>query len=353
MIHPDERTFLREHAAYEQVQTGNRERPEPRTWRDKKVRALREDGWRWREIYRSLREERRNANPDLLPKGRPGKLNPHLHAYLLELREAYGLTLAEIRRFLAEVRDKEVSLQTVSNYLKRECGVKLDWRDRFTGLLSKVARRGWGWSVYDSTRRPLSQPMPMHIAAALDDFGVLDVLLRRRETGRGDLVNSTECAWEWTPLHFAAAEGCEDAAEKLIEAGADLDRREAGCRLVPLHLAAGLDQAAMVDLLVEAGADVAAEEKAGRTPLAMASGKEGARIVEAILSGGFRSDSMRRDAANVLREAVRSGDLAVGRVLVRHGARLDSQDRLLRREIHASGREVAELLEEALGEDGA
>ena len=67
-----------------------------------------------------------------------------------------------------------------------------------------------------------------------------------------------------------------DVIPALLEAGADLNAREAARGRTPLHLAAESNyNPAAVSFLLEAGADPKVQDNEGRTPLDLAEGNRG------------------------------------------------------------------------------
>lgn len=78
-------------------------------------------------------------------------------------------------------------------------------------------------------------------------------------------VNLTDDAGR-TPLHLAATHCRIDAAKLLLDKGAKIDAKAAGCT-TPLHLAAQSGCVDTVNLLLSKGAKVNARDDQGRTPL--------------------------------------------------------------------------------------
>src|SRR5438270_499028 len=98
-------------------------------------------------------------------------------------------------------------------------------------------------------------------AAVTDSPRLLGVTVERDGQGR------------WTPLHLAAGGGRLELVRLLIDAGADVDRRDPDSGRVPLHaaVAAGTDGDApeIVKALLKAGADANATTNDGASPLDM------------------------------------------------------------------------------------
>jgi ankyrin repeat protein len=92
----------------------------------------------------------------------------------------------------------------------------------------------------------------------------------------------------FTPLHYAAFFGQEDAARILLERGAEVEvvARNESIRVTPLHSAAAGSHAAIVKLLLQAGADPNAAQDGGFTPLHSAAGNDDRESAEALLEAG-------------------------------------------------------------------
>ena len=107
--------------------------------------------------------------------------------------------------------------------------------------------------------------------------------------GCGMLETASVLAQSSTPpgmsLHAAALQGDLDAVQQHIEAGSDLDKKDA-YGSSPLIIAAMFDKADVVKALIKAGADMAISNNEGSTPLHIAAffGRPG--IVEVLLDKG-------------------------------------------------------------------
>jgi ankyrin repeat protein len=159
-------------------------------------------------------------------------------------------------------------------------------------------------------------------------------LARAGEQGRGEVL-----------IRTAIETGRLEMLEALLDAGADPNVAE-GERIqdedrvlyqpgyVPLHYAARAGRKDMVDLLIARGAAPDAEDYCGGTPLHAA---RTAEIVEALVKAGANpnADCWLRHfdetlnwhfVASPLHVAAQAGDVARIRVLVSHGANVDSTD---------------------------
>lgn len=105
---------------------------------------------------------------------------------------------------------------------------------------------------------------PIHDAAAKDDVLKVEALLKKSP----GLINAVDKDGA-TPLHYAAAKGCDAAASVLIKSKANINARKKD-GVTPLHVAAGLGKDGVVDLLLNNKADINAVDNKGRTPLSLA-----------------------------------------------------------------------------------
>jgi len=131
-------------------------------------------------------------------------------------------------------------------------------------------------------------------AAAIGDTGRLRTVL--------DEDPSLATAWSedgFTPLHFAAFFGHPDAAELLIERGADLEARSTNRDFAldasPLHSAVAARQREAIEVLLDAGADVNAVQHQGYTPLLEAAQSGASELVELLLERGANPDARLED----------------------------------------------------------
>ena len=123
-------------------------------------------------------------------------------------------------------------------------------------------------------------PLDIFSAAAL---GRLDALTFAIESG-----SVTEYAYDgWTPLHLAAFFGYRAAAERLLDAGAEIAAVSRNALTnTPLHAAVAGGHVELALLLLERGADVTATDAGGHTPLHIAAEAGLLPVVEALLARG-------------------------------------------------------------------
>jgi ankyrin repeat protein len=120
-------------------------------------------------------------------------------------------------------------------------------------------------------------------AAAMGDLKALEAVLGKSR----DAVHSRS-GDGWTPLHLAGFFGHTKIAERLIDAGADLEAvSENATHNMPLHAAiAGSCDRPFVALLLERGADVNARGGHGITPLHLAASRGADDLVDQLIARG-------------------------------------------------------------------
>jgi uncharacterized protein len=129
---------------------------------------------------------------------------------------------------------------------------------------------------------------------ALDVFDAAAVGRMRGLETLLDAEPGLTAAWSgdgFTALHLAAFFGHEDAAQLLLERGADANvvSRHATIVVTPLHSAAAGSHAAIVKLLLAAGADPNARQPGGFTALDAARQNGDEESEEALLAAGASS----------------------------------------------------------------
>lgn len=141
--------------------------------------------------------------------------------------------------------------------------------------------------------------------------------------------------FEETALHIAVRNGQKDVVEKLIAAGAEVNKQVVGKRSefsfeceAALHLAAREGHEIVVDLLLLADADVNLETDIGWTPLhyAVVEGQRG--IVDTLLRAGAKADPPADRAGRTLMHLAvhRKGNDEVVKALLMVGAKVRQQE---------------------------
>jgi uncharacterized protein len=216
--------------------------------------------------------------------------------------------VADVEELAEAIRVEDVA--TVDRLLAADPGLARG-RDR-DGLTPVILARYW--SKPDIVERLL--------AIRGDDLDVFEATI----AGRADLVRAHLArdpalarAWTqdgYTALHYAAFFGGADAAEALIDAGADLEavsRNGMGVR--PLNSSAAGRHDDVSRLLVERGADVNAAQEQGFTPLHAAAQNGDADLVAVFLAAGADKDARLDDGRTAADVALEAGHEALAELL--------------------------------------
>lgn len=128
-----------------------------------------------------------------------------------------------------------------------------------------------------------------------------------------------------TPLHWAAIDDEAVSVERLLAAGARVDRPDA-LGLTPLHLAAQHGRPAAAAALLARGADVNVQDPFGASPLHAAAATRNLAMIDLLLAHSARVDLRDHFGCTALHDAARAGSVAVVHLLLSHGATVDLAD---------------------------
>ena len=168
-----------------------------------------------------------------------------------------------------------------------------------------------------TTARTQPTGTPFYQAIRNNDISALRALIRTSGVDTRDRRGTT-------PLMYSAAVGSQHAMKLLVEAGADVNAKNA-FDATPLMWAAG--DIAKVRLLLANGADVNARSKIGRTPLLNAALHDGSsEIVRLMLDKGADLKARDESGLSVLQAAVFSNDAETAGLLLAKGADPNSKD---------------------------
>ena len=117
----------------------------------------------------------------------------------------------------------------------------------------------------DPSREGANGLLPLHVAVLGNNDWITGILIDAMKE-RGIPVDKHRDQNGWSILHFASTRDDRGHAEKLIEAGADVNAK-AGNGDTPLHVAVRAGKDGVVSLLLSKGADLAAANADGETPL--------------------------------------------------------------------------------------
>ena len=175
-----------------------------------------------------------------------------------------------------------------------------------------------------------STPVAELIAAArVGDVQRIDALL----SDNADLINATDARGR-TPLHAAADALSVSAADRLIDAGADVNARNRD-GAAPLHLAAlttttahraAASRAAMTKLLIQKGADAGAADAQALQPLHLAALKGRDEMLSLLTAAGARTDAKDRLGRTPLHHAAMGNHKGTIAWLIDHGADVNAPD---------------------------
>ena len=158
---------------------------------------------------------------------------------------------------------------------------------------------------------------PLYQAIRNNDISVLRDLIRTSGVDTRDRRGTT-------PLMYAAAAGSLDAMKLLLEAGADVNAKNAFDATALMWAAGDIGK---VRLLLAKGADVNARSKIGRAPLLIAALHDGSsEIVRLMIEKGADVKASDETGLSVLQAAAFSNDAETARLLLGKGADPNSKD---------------------------
>ncbi|KAI0560747.1 Ankyrin repeat containing protein [Gracilaria domingensis] len=154
---------------------------------------------------------------------------------------------------------------------------------------------------------------------------LIDHLITLSEEELAQALQETHGTPKWTSLHYAAIrKPTPSTLKKLVESGADLEACGSSGS-TPLHLAAwnGCEEAAQV--LVANGANMEATSKNGRTPLMFAARRGDSDMMNSLIDLGADVQSRDQRGRSALHFAAQSGEADAMRKLFQEGA-IDEPD---------------------------
>ena len=154
----------------------------------------------------------------------------------------------------------------------------------------------------------------LHLAAWVERPAILALLLNAGADVHAVAVGTLE-----TPLHMAGKAYDSGIAKALLDAGADVDVRQA-TDATPLHTAAHFNRAKTAQVLIGAGGSARAEDHRGATPLHVAASEGAREVAEVLISAGANLEAIDGAGHTPLYLAVQNGHGAVAVALLDAGA---------------------------------
>lgn len=165
----------------------------------------------------------------------------------------------------------------------------------------------------------------LHFAAFAGHPNTTRILLEH-----GAKVNALGEQSVGTPLHQAAYLGHADVAKILFEHGADPNAETGNYGVRPIHIAAERGHKEFMDLLAKEGADQRAETNEGKDVLFFAARGGQNELVAELIDKGFKADKLDHHGSSPLNEAMVDGNTAAARILIDHGADVNSASKRAR-----------------------
>ncbi len=164
----------------------------------------------------------------------------------------------------------------------------------------------------------LNTKSPIHVAAAKGELDNVKELLAQRPED----VKAQDEKNQYTPLHWAAANGHVEVMQYLIEHGADISARDKN-GTTPIHLAAENDQIEALKFLLDHGADVGARNDWQWTPLHYCAFHDAQDTARMLIAAGAEVDAVGPKNWTPLINCARSGSIAAADVLISAGANIE------------------------------
>ncbi len=131
-----------------------------------------------------------------------------------------------------------------------------------------------------------------------------------------------------TPVHRAAIGGKVSILMALLKRRqADIDKRDYYDHCTALHYAVRNSHPRAVGILLAHGASVSAEDRASRTPLALAAQQGHVKTFNLVLDQGASVSSVCKNGRTPLHYASSGGHLAIARILLEKGVSITVQDK--------------------------
>ena len=153
-----------------------------------------------------------------------------------------------------------------------------------------------------------------------------------------------------TALHVAAFAENRTILAQLIAAGADVNAAATGTSWTPLHMAGAVGNSAIAKALIEAGAAVDAAGRDGSTPLHMAAAYNRGETARVLIAAGGSPKAASAGGVTPLHVAATQGAREVAEVLVGAGAVLEAVDSAGHTPLHHAANRVFEDAEQGVAQ---
>ena len=171
---------------------------------------------------------------------------------------------------------------------------------------------------------------PLEVAVYSHQLGVASVLVEH-----GDAKNFSIADGNSTFLHWTAEHGFHKAAQKLVDAGADLSRKDADGR-TPLQAAVFNNQLAVADVLVSEATVEDLPVPEGASPLHWAIENGMIRTVAELIAAGNDVNEADDDGQSPLHVAAYEGNAPITKLLIEHKADVNARGPSGQTPLHAA-----------------
>ena len=239
------------------------------------------------EVFRSLRSQRAESEPDLSSPTKNRKRNQ-----IQKRDHSTSNTKRSTKKRIGTIKDVK--------YIKRNAK-QIEKPDFVNPKLSNSLRRASHLPTVnnriDVNAKDEEGWIPLHYATATNDRAKAKSLL-----DHGADVNAKD-EGGWTPLHYAAEYNAHTIASLLLDHGATVNARDEE-RRTPLHYAAEYNARATASLLLDHGATVNVRTRKGWTPLHYAAKKNARATASLLLDHGATVNAKTKEGSTPLRYAV-------------------------------------------------
>jgi len=178
---------------------------------------------------------------------------------------------------------------------------------------------------------------PLLVAARSGHTAIVKALVRGRVNVNAENKSGVNA------VYLAAKFGHLATLDFLLQNGATPNKAEGQCLETALHAATNQGFIQIMQSLLDAGADVNAKDAAGRSPLHLHSGFTS--VVKLLVGKGAGVHATDSEGLTALHYAVRDGQVNAAQCLLGHGARLEDRTKASLTPLHfVSKSDVAELL---------